>query len=763
MAESPLTSFTAGDLVVSISGNGSGTGSYSDNQAAPITLEELQLNGTGTPATIVGSMMLPVNQTTSANGTTEYAISGEYGSSSEGTLELSANGQSLVIAGYGVNPDTYNAGESNGLNTYGNVAEAQSTSVPGGQYTAVPRVVADISANGTVDTSTALYNVYNTQNPRSVATADGSSFYLSGQGVKGSTNQGVFLATDGATTNYSTIYTGVDTRTAELYQGVLYVSSDSSQAKGTGNIASYGPSPTGATTPTPLPGITGQVTLTAGQGNAINNSSGTVDLSPENFFFANPTTLYVADSGNPKGGTAGDGGLQKWTFANNKWNLDYTLSNGLGLVSNGTGDPGSGGKATTGLIGLTGVVTGNSVSLFATNATIGDLNATALYGITDTLSSTAAATSTTESFTQLASAPADSNIRGVAFAPSVACYVSGTMIKTTRGEIAVEQLAVGDLVVTASGDHRPIRWLGHQSHRCEGPVQPRSTWPVRVAAGAFGPRKPSADLFLSPGHSVCVNVITDVLVPIQELVNGSTIAYVEVDEVTYWHIELDLHDVLVANNLPAESFLEMGANRAIFEEGRGLGDPSAEVIGRTHADFCRPFVDGGAVLLALRRQLDERAAALGWQPSRTVAVTASIDGRALAPVVGEGEIVIVLPPEAADEIRLTSSLTNPALLGDSDGRRIGLAVYAIELIDADGATRRLDLDADNLARFFHPGERAELRDYRFTAVEDLVLPLSGAAGLSSPVRLRLSYEQSTLRGWTAPAPAAELLRLRMVA
>ena len=278
MAESPNTSFTAGDLLDSISGKGSGTASYSDNQAAPITLEELQLNGTSTPATIVGSMLLPVNQTTSANGTTEYAISGEYGSSSEGTLELSANGQSLVIAGYGVNPDTYNAGESNGLNTYGNVAEAQSTSVSGGQYTAVPRVVADISANGTVDTSTALYNVYNTQNPRSVATADGSSFYLSGQGVKGSTNQGVFLATDGATTNYSTIYTGVDTRTAELYQGVLYVSSDSSQAKGTGNIASYGPSPTGATTPTPLPGITGQVTLTAGQGNAINNSSGTVDL-----------------------------------------------------------------------------------------------------------------------------------------------------------------------------------------------------------------------------------------------------------------------------------------------------------------------------------------------------------------------------------------------------------------------------------------------------------------------------------------------------
>ena len=58
-------------------------------------------------------------------------------------------------------------------------------------------------------------------------------------------------------------------------------------------------------------------------------------------------------------------------------------------------------------------------------------------------------------------------------------------------------------------------------------------------------------------------------IPVGYLVNGATIAQVEVDEVSYWHVELDSHDVLIANNLPAESYLAMG-NRGFFEERRGL-------------------------------------------------------------------------------------------------------------------------------------------------------------------------------------------------
>jgi autotransporter passenger strand-loop-strand repeat protein len=409
-----LTGFTAGDIVISVVGDGDGSGTYTDNQATPIVLEEIDPN-TGA---IVGQMALP-QTTTTQDGTTEYAISGEYGSSSEGSLELAGNGQSLVIAGYGVNAATFNSG---GAAVYGNSALGQSTSLQGSEYTVVPRVIADISYNGTVDTSTALYNVFNTNNPRSVATENGSTFYISGQGVKGDDTQGVFVADDGADSATS-INDSTDTRTVEIYNGQLYVSTDSTQPSGTrtSNISVYGMSlPTSETTGTTLTGISQSVELGAGQGNSVNGAAvGTaVALSPENFFFANATTLYVADSGNPKAGTAGDGGLQKWSYntASSTWVLDYTLSAGLNLVQNPSVDAAST-SGTTGLIGLTGVVnTNGTVTFYATNATIGDLDQTYLYTITETLSATTSPSA--ESFTVVTSAAADTNIRGVAFAPT---------------------------------------------------------------------------------------------------------------------------------------------------------------------------------------------------------------------------------------------------------------------------------------------------------------------------------------------------------
>jgi hypothetical protein len=152
-SETPtLTAFTAGDLVISVVGDGDGSGDYTDNQAAPITLDEISTDGTTDGTSIVGQLVLP--QTTVTNdGTTEYAISGEYGSSSEGALELSGDGQSLVIGGYGVNATDFNSG---GASVYGATALAQSTSLTDTSYTPVARVIADIGYNGTVNTTTAL-------------------------------------------------------------------------------------------------------------------------------------------------------------------------------------------------------------------------------------------------------------------------------------------------------------------------------------------------------------------------------------------------------------------------------------------------------------------------------------------------------------------------------------------------------------------------------------------------------------------------------
>ncbi len=103
-AASTIGAFTGGDLVISVYGDGDGSGTYTDNQASPITLQELSLGAGGTSATAVGTMVLP-----QSNHGANWAISGEYGSSSEGTLELSADGHYLTIAGYGISAAAFDA------------------------------------------------------------------------------------------------------------------------------------------------------------------------------------------------------------------------------------------------------------------------------------------------------------------------------------------------------------------------------------------------------------------------------------------------------------------------------------------------------------------------------------------------------------------------------------------------------------------------------------------------------------------------------
>jgi hypothetical protein len=102
--------------------------------------------------------------------------------------------------------------------------------------------------------------------------------------------------------------------------------------------------------------------------------------------------------------------------------LDYILSAGLNLVLNSSTAGGCGtgaGACTTGLLGLTGDVLANgTVELFATNYTLDDLNSTFLYAITDTLSDATASEASGETFSVVDIAPADSNFKGVAFAPN---------------------------------------------------------------------------------------------------------------------------------------------------------------------------------------------------------------------------------------------------------------------------------------------------------------------------------------------------------
>ena len=164
-----------------------------------------------------------------------------------------------------------------------------------------------------------------------------------------------------------------------------------------------------------------------------------------------------------------------------------------------------------------------------------------------------------------------SDIAGIqALYAVVACYVAGIFILTARGEVPVEALRPGDVVPgLISGRLCRVRWIGWRSLDAARHPRPHDVTPIRVCAGAFGPRMPHRDLRLSPDHAVLVG---GALIPVRYLVNGATVLREPACPVTYYHVELEaadgaaVHEVMLAEGMPAESYLDTG-NRLAFADG----------------------------------------------------------------------------------------------------------------------------------------------------------------------------------------------------
>ena len=195
------------------------------------------------------------------------------------------------------------------------------------------------------------------------------------------------------------------------------------------------------------------------------------------------------------------------------------------------------------------------------------------------------------------------------------CFVAGTRIAGERGDIAVEAIATGERVQTLHGT-QPVIWIGVRHVDCLRHPDPQKVWPIWIAADAFGPGRPCRDLWLSPDHAVH---LIDVLIPVKQLINGISIAQVPVDTVSYYHVELPHHDVLLADGLPVESYLDTG-NRGNFAN---CGGPV-----RLHPDFashrwesggCAPLVVSGLKLAAARAWLYALARDLPERDARRVA------------------------------------------------------------------------------------------------------------------------------------------------
>ena len=187
------------------------------------------------------------------------------------------------------------------------------------------------------------------------------------------------------------------------------------------------------------------------------------------------------------------------------------------------------------------------------------------------------------------------------------CFAAGTRIACDASEVAVEDLRVGDRVRLADGGRSRIVWIGQRRIDCERHPDPDAVLPVRIAPGAFGESVPARPLFLSPEHAVFAG---GVLIPVRLLMNGSSIRQVERTTVTYYHVELERHAIVLADGLPAESFLDAG-NRSWFDNGPA---PAANLPERSATAWeclaCAPIVLTGARLRDVRRSLSARAGLL---------------------------------------------------------------------------------------------------------------------------------------------------------
>jgi hypothetical protein len=184
------------------------------------------------------------------------------------------------------------------------------------------------------------------------------------------------------------------------------------------------------------------------------------------------------------------------------------------------------------------------------------------------------------------------------------CFYAGTMIRTADGDRAVEKLAQGDVVVTAGGSARPIRWIG-RSTKARLFSDPVRVLPIRIRAGALGENLPARDLLVSPGHAV---LIDGVLVQAGALLNGRSI--VRAAEVPalfdYYHVDTGRHELLFAEGVPAESFL-MGVEDTGFDN---LADRPAD-SGLAPTEMAYPRVKAARqVPTAVRELIARRGAAI---------------------------------------------------------------------------------------------------------------------------------------------------------
>jgi Hint domain-containing protein len=148
----------------------------------------------------------------------------------------------------------------------------------------------------------------------------------------------------------------------------------------------------------------------------------------------------------------------------------------------------------------------------------------------------------------------------------IICFTRGTMIETQNGEVAIEDLSVGDMVRTLDSGYQPIRWIRSRTVPGSGNFAP-----IEFKAGAVGNRR---SLSVSPQHRMLITSAIselyfgthELLATAKSLVNDKTIRKTVLDSVEYFHILFDKHEIIFAEGALSESFFPGEQSMSSFDD-----------------------------------------------------------------------------------------------------------------------------------------------------------------------------------------------------
>jgi Hint domain len=191
---------------------------------------------------------------------------------------------------------------------------------------------------------------------------------------------------------------------------------------------------------------------------------------------------------------------------------------------------------------------------------------------------------------------------------TAACYLRGTQVLTEAGERAVEELKIGDRVMTRFGGLQRIKWIGRHAYRADFARNNLEVIPVLIRAGALGENSPAHDLYVSPGHSM---LIKGTLVLAKSLVNGVTVTQSWLPDIyDYFQPELDTHDCILAQGAWSETFADGPGLRDKFQNRAEFDQlyPDHRTPD-TLVCLCAPRPERGAGLAAALSPVVQRASA----------------------------------------------------------------------------------------------------------------------------------------------------------